>query len=85
MKKTYDIYQHKHTNEIQLLSKREQHDNRNFEAISYKNLTVNQLSEILKEVYPYKYKEYVNNCIRKYGKVAAKQKIYESAVTGELQ
>ena len=85
MQKTYDIYQHKQTNEIQLLSKREQHDNRNFEPISYKFLTVAQLSEILKEVYPYKYKEYVNNCIRKYGKVAAKQKIYESAVTGELQ
>lgn len=85
MQKTYDVCRHKHTNEIQLLSKTEQHHNRNFEVIGYKDLTVNQLSEILKEVYPYRYKEYVNNCMRKYSKVVAKQKIYDSAVTGELQ
>jgi len=85
MQQTYDIYQHKHTNEIQLLSKSEQHDNRNFEPISYKFLTVAQLSEILKETFPYRYKTYMQICLKKYGKEKAKEKIYQSAVTGELQ
>ncbi len=85
MQKTYDVCRHKHTNEIQLLSKSEQHHNRNFEPISYKDLTVNQLSEILKETFPYRYKTYMQICLKKYGKEKAKEKIYQSAVTGELQ
>jgi len=85
MQQTYDIYQHKHTNEIQLLSKSEQHHNRNFEPISYKDLTVNQLSEMLKETFPYRYKTYIAICLKKYDKEKAKEKIYQSAVTGELQ
>jgi len=85
MQKTYDVCRHKHTNEIQLLSKSEQHHNRNFEPISYKDLTVNQLSEMLKETFPYRYKTYIAICLKKYDKATAKQKIYESAVIGELQ
>lgn len=85
MQKSYDVCRHKHTNEIQLLSKTEQHHNRNFEVISYKDLTVNQLSELLKQTFPYRYKAYVGVCLKKYSKETAKQKIYQSAVIGELQ
>lgn len=85
MQKTYDVCRHKHTNAIQLLSKAEQHHNRNFEPISYRVLTVAQLSELLKETFPQRYKTYVQICLKKYSKETAKQKIYESAVTGELQ
>jgi hypothetical protein len=85
MQKTYDVCRHRHTNEIRLLSKREQHDNRNFEPISYRVLTVAQLSELLKETFPQRYKTYVQICLKKYDKQTAKQKIYDSAVIGELQ
>ena len=80
MQKTYDVCRHRHTNEIKLLSKTEQRANRNFEAISYKFLSVEQLSELLRQTFPYRYKTYI-----KYDKATAKQKIYESAVIGELQ
>jgi hypothetical protein len=85
MQKTYDIYRHIHTNEIRLLSKSEQRLNRNFEPISYKDLKIRQLSELLKETFPQRYKTYVDMCVEKYGIPAAKEKIYQSAVIGELQ
>jgi len=85
MQKTYDVCIHKQTKKIELLSKAEQRLNRNFEPISYKDLTVNQLSEMLKETFPYRYKTYMQICLKKYGKEKAKEKIYQSAVTGELQ
>ena len=85
MQKTYDVCRHRHTNEIKLLSKSEQHHNRNFEPISYRVLTVAQLSELLKETFPQRYKTYVQICLKKYDKQTAKQKIYDSAVIGELQ
>ncbi len=85
MPKTYDVCRHRHTNEIQLLSKAEQRLNRNFEPISYKFLSVEQLSELLRQTFPYRYKTYIEICLKKYSKETAKQKIYESAVIGELQ
>jgi len=85
MQKTYDVCKHKHTNEIKLLSKTEQRCNRNFEAISYRILSIAQLSELLAQTFPKMYKTYVQICLKKYGKETAKQKIYESAVIGELQ
>ena len=85
MQKTYDVCRHRHTNEIKLLSKTEQQANRNFEPISYKFLTVNQLSELLAQTFPYRYKMYIAICMKKYDKETAKEKIYQSAVIGELQ
>jgi len=85
MQKTYDVCRHRHTNEIKLLSKTEQQANRNFEPISYKFLTVNQLSELLAQTFPYRYKTYIAICMKKYDKETAKEKIYQSAVIGELQ
>ena len=85
MQKTYDVCRHRHTNEIKLLSKTEQRANRNFEPISYKFLSVEQLSELLRQTFPYRYKTYIAICLKKYSKETAKQKIYESAVIGELQ
>jgi len=85
MQETYNVCIHKQTKKIELLSKAEQRLNRNFEPISYKDLTVNQLSEMLKETFPYRYKTYMQICLKKYGKEKAKEKIYQSAVTGELQ
>ena len=85
MQETYNVCIHKQTKKIELLSKAEQRLNRNFEPISYKDLTVNQLSEMLKETFPYRYKTYIAICLKKYDKATAKQKIYESAVIGELQ
>ena len=85
MPKTYDVCIHKQTKKIELLSKAEQRLNRNFEPISYKFLSVEQLSELLQQTFPYRYKTYIQICLKKYDKATAKQKIYESAVTGELQ
>ena len=85
MQKTYDVCKHKHTNEIKLLSKTEQRNNRNFEAISYRILSVAQLTVLLSETFPKMYKTYIAICLKKYDKATAKQKIYESAVIGELQ
>ena len=85
MQKTYDVCIHKQTKKIELLSKAEQRLNRNFEPISYKVLKFSQLSELLEQIFPQRYKHYVDRCVEKYGIPAAKKKIYESAVTGELQ
>ena len=83
MQKTYDVCKHKHTNEIKLLSKTEQRNN--LEAISYRILSVAQLTVLLSETFPKMYKTYIAICLKKYDKATAKQKIYESAVIGELQ
>ena len=85
MQKTYDVCRHRHTNEIKLLSKTEQRESRNFEAISYRILSVAQLSDLLKETFPVMYKRYIELCLKKYDKATAKEKIYQSAVIGELQ
>lgn len=85
MQETYNVCIHKQTKKIELLSKAEQRLNRNFEPISYKFLSVEQLSELLRQTFPYRYKTYIEICLKKYSKETAKQKIYESAVTGELQ
>ena len=85
MQKTYDVCRHRHTNEIKLLSKTEQRNNCNFEAISYRILSVAQLTVLLSETFPKMYKTYIAICLKKNDKATAKDKIYQSAVIGELQ
>ena len=83
--KSYDVCKHRYTGEIRLMSKSEQRNNRNFDVISYRILTVEQLTELLAEVLPRRYNTYVSMCIEKYDTETANRKIYESAVTGELR
>lgn len=83
--KSYDVCIHRYTKELRLMSKSEQRNNRNFYAVSYRILSIEQLTELLAEVFPHRYSIYVSMCVKKYDQETAKRKIYESAVTGELQ
>ncbi len=84
MRKYHEIIRDTNGN-VQMLDCRELAKTKAGKPLTANDLSIKELTKCLQEVYPYRCKDYVELCVKKYGTSKAKQLIYNSAVSGEIQ
>jgi len=71
--------------DVQMLDCRELAKNKGCTTVTANDLSIAELTKCLEQVFPYRYQAYVKLCRTKYTTSKAKQLIYNSAVSGEIQ
>jgi len=71
--------------DVQMLDCRELAKTKAGKPLTVNDLSIKELTKCLEQVFPYRYQAYVKLCRTKYGTSKAKQLIYNSAVSGEIQ